>query len=152
MKFYLSVLLLVFISCSKKDNISPEYNISQVSGNYKGGTLYWQKTTGGTTTNGTDANFTFSVLYLGNDSVKLTINTTAPITTKVYVIPLSGTQEVTQSKLYAFSTTIPYMGITLVVQLAVTIYADSSSPTNGSFTFGYRNNGPEYFEGIGNQY
>lgn len=154
MKSYFPILLwcLVCISCTKKENNHPKYSIADISGNYKGGNLSWNKTTGGINLKGNDSAFTFSVSYLENDSVQLTINTTAPVTNNVYLIPLTGTQEVPQSMMYAFSATVPFMGTTLVIQLAVIIFADPSTSTLASFTFGYPNNAPEYFEGTGKRY
>lgn len=86
---------VILFACSKKEDATPSnpYDIKNVTGHYTGGSLSWQKNDNGNKTNGSDANGTFDIQYLGNNKVKVTVNTVSPVSSKTYEMPLFGKTE-----------------------------------------------------------
>ncbi len=108
---YLCVVLL-FIgislnSCNKdvvSDLTNNDISIEKISGTYKGGTLYWEKSSFVTnSTNGSDPNASFTVNYSAN-YVNVTINTTEPISKKTFRLPLTDRQETPVNGVLAIAT------------------------------------------------
>ena len=97
MKSIASFLLctVILFACSKKEDASPShpYDIKNVTGHYTGGSLSWQKNDNGTKTNGSDAKGTFDITYLGNNKVKVIVNTVSPVSSTTYEMPLFGKSE-----------------------------------------------------------
>jgi hypothetical protein len=78
---FLSLISSLFlISCSKELNSTETF----YEGNFKGGTLTWSNATA----SGTDPNFSFIVKDVGNNTVKVSITTSAPIPLKEFTLKL----------------------------------------------------------------
>lgn len=93
---FLSVFFLLFLmSCSKE----LESNQAFYEGSFKGGTLNWSNATA----SGTDPNFSFIVKDVGNNTVKVSVTTSAPIPLKEFTLKLEAQSNTGGFNQYVFS-------------------------------------------------
>lgn len=131
MKKYLIIFFfgtLCFLGSCNKDVVSNLSNnditIEKVSGTYKGGTLYWEKSNFITNnTSGSDPNASFTVNYSSN-YINVTLNTTAPISKKTFRLPLTDRQET------------PVNGILALANYGFSEGSTSQNSNGSSFGFG----------------
>lgn len=133
-------ILFVIISCKKSNSSSSSqsYLITNIGGTYKGGTLSWNNLGN----QGSDPNFSFVVSYLDSVTCSVTINTTAPLSLKTFVLPLkskSVTPIATQqgSGVYGFQSFDQSTTLNVYLTETPTVF-------NGNGVFSYNNNSTNF--------